>query len=677
MSSHSMNPMAPDPAHEAGCPDALRVGLIAFLFAGGCSVGPRTSGSGVVDEGPLVAGMPSVNRKLLPRQVTGVWHLDAEGERLSLRLWWDSLAGTLEGSMDAEADGALSTVDSVLFDAGAGTLSWRRALDGGADWYDTRVAEGVLVGRFAHLDSSARPGAPDYAHHISGWSDAQDRRTDRRVWDVVIDGDALARIRIDRSADTKSGFIGRMKIYASISRSAAGEEVERDLEVSGWDGTTLTFIVHDDAGGEFHGSAVIDGRLIRGSLQNAGGTNSAMAGARADVLGYGLTPQSPTKRAEWQRRVRLQLELLLMSGAPAPTDRHVEVLANHIVPTGSESLPADRDDDPRHWPERYELAELSFTSTLAGSAGGPELTRRAHGYLATPTGAAPAGGRSAVLAVNGHEGSAAQLFQPDNPIYWYGDAFARRGDIVLGLDISHRPLEDRAQLYVDYLDGDDYGNSNGVHPALKSPDMDSDWEEDGERVWDLMRALDYLRELPGVDPNRIIVTGLSMGGEVATLGAALDPRFAAAVVAGYSPDFGTMLYHGNHPCWLWQHAAIREYIDASDLQALIAPRPLLVETGRADTIFSSFSAPFAADKQVARRARVAWADHPERYLHYLHYDIHHFHAGDIDPRRTIEQGLRAPVAIAPETAWSTAWQTDEATAAVGATMFDFLDAMMK
>jgi hypothetical protein len=51
-----------------------------------------------------------------------------------------------------------------------------------------------------------------------------------------------------------------------------------------------------------------------------------------------------------------------------------------------------------------------------------------------------------------------------------------------------------------------------VHSSIRPDGLESsDWEQDGERVWDAMRALDYLISLPFVDSKNVVVTGLSMG----------------------------------------------------------------------------------------------------------------------------------------------------------------------
>ena len=60
--------------------------------------------------------------------------------------------------------------------------------------------------------------------------------------------------------------------------------------------------------------------------------------------------------------------------------------------------------------------------------------------------------------------------------------------------------------------GDDPSHGNGPHASIRPDELESsDWEEHGERVWDAMRALDYLISLPFVDSKNVIVTGLSMG----------------------------------------------------------------------------------------------------------------------------------------------------------------------
>jgi dienelactone hydrolase len=361
-----------------------------------------------------------------------------------------------------------------------------------------------------------------------------------------------------------------------------------------------------------------------------------------------------------------------------------------------------RDDNPQNVPQNYQITELHFhyllpnpyyMATIPNSC--PVMGREFHGYLATPNDIAPGEKRRAVLALNGHHGSAWQMLDPGSEdIYWYGDSFARHGYVVLAVDISHRPKQDSEPLYGN---GADYvGPKAALHPAIKAEGFeDSDWAEDGERAWDAMRGLDCLISLPYVDTSKILVTGLSMGGEITTIVAALDTRLRACIPSGFSPDLDVILHRANdktHHCWRWMHADMREYIDASDLHALIAPRLLVVQTGKQDVTFSNFKPPFASDKQVARRSRVAYGSECQQFIHYLHYGHHFYHVGDFDPGNPhAEQGIRIPTNIDPEgtppedcpdltfaPTWEAdpAWQKDEATQVIYPTLYHLLDALL-
>jgi dienelactone hydrolase len=364
-----------------------------------------------------------------------------------------------------------------------------------------------------------------------------------------------------------------------------------------------------------------------------------------------------------------------MAGDPAPLSRAVTVVSTS-GPVPSKMPAPDRDDDPSAFPQDYTVTEIFLDHTLRDPLGGAPLARRSHGRLFVPAGAPPPGGFPAVLALNGHTGSSLRMTDPDDVKYWFGDGYARRGFVVLALDVSHRPLEDRRGLYDDFLMGDSPMGGNFTHPAVKSPGLDSDWEEDGERAWDALRALDYLRSLPQVDAARLVVTGHSMGGEVASYVGALDEGVAVTVASAPSTDFGVMLHHGNHPCWRWLDADVREYLDMSDLHALDAPRALVIETGKADFTYSQMAAPWAGAKQVARRARPAYAGVERSFVHYLHYDQHHYHAGDLDPTMPVEQGVRVPGMEAPASPWSLDWQTDGATSG-SVTLFELIDAHLQ
>jgi hypothetical protein len=118
-------------------------------------------------------------------------------------------------------------------------------------------------------------------------------------------------------------------------------------------------------------------------------------------------------------------------------------------------------------------------------------------------------------------------------------------------------------------------------------------------AWSASRALDYLETDPAVDAKRVAVTGASRLGKTALWAAARDQRFAG-VIACCSGKIGATLYRRNYGSWIgsadeegahfWTAGNFRQYYDNVDalpvdshmLLALIAPRPVLLQTGKLD-----------------------------------------------------------------------------------------------
>jgi hypothetical protein len=292
--------------------------------------------------------------------------------------------------------------------------------------------------------------------------------------------------------------------------------------------------------------------------------------------------------------------------------------------------------------------------------------------LAVPTTPPPPAGYSLVVSLNGHLGSAEQQFHSDG-IFWYGDAYARRGYMVLSLDISHRPPEQSGGRYGDPVDGDSPETGNHAHPAIAAPGLESDWSDDGERAWDAMRGIDFLLSQKSINPNQIIVTGLSMGAEVTEIVSALDPRVTTAVPSGAPPDMALMVFHGNHPCWKWMHGDAVEFIDMSDYLALSAPRHVILESGKWDFVYSSFDTPYAVEKENAWRARVAYGDDAENFVHYLHSGGHQYRVGDSSDNSPSPGYIQVPQRIAPPGVnRAVDWEVDGETVSLNKTLFDLL-----
>ena len=106
----------------------------------------------------------------------------------------------------------------------------------------------------------------------------------------------------------------------------------------------------------------------------------------------------------------------------------------------------------------------------------------------------------------------------------------------------------------------------------------------GERVYDVMRAIDALEQFSQIDGDKIGCLGNSGGGTVTYYAACLDERIKIAMpscsVCTFSDSIGTIQH-----CVCNYIPGIAKYFDMGDLACLIAPRPLLVAAGDKDHIF--------------------------------------------------------------------------------------------
>jgi cephalosporin-C deacetylase-like acetyl esterase len=103
------------------------------------------------------------------------------------------------------------------------------------------------------------------------------------------------------------------------------------------------------------------------------------------------------------------------------------------------------------------------------------------------------------------------------------------------------------------------------------------------RVWDGIRALDYLTSRPEIDPERIGCTGNSGGGTLTTYLCAVDERIRVAVPGCYITTFGHR-FRSRVAADPEQNLipTIREGIDHFEMLALFAPRPLLIAAATQD-----------------------------------------------------------------------------------------------
>jgi hypothetical protein len=106
----------------------------------------------------------------------------------------------------------------------------------------------------------------------------------------------------------------------------------------------------------------------------------------------------------------------------------------------------------------------------------------------------------------------------------------------------------------------------------------------GWRVWDVMRAIDWIETRPELDAKRVGCMGISGGGTCTLFSSALEPRIRAAMVSGYLNTFRDSIMSLSH-CIDNYVPGILNWAEMYDVAGLIAPRPLFAESGERDPIF--------------------------------------------------------------------------------------------
>jgi dienelactone hydrolase len=106
----------------------------------------------------------------------------------------------------------------------------------------------------------------------------------------------------------------------------------------------------------------------------------------------------------------------------------------------------------------------------------------------------------------------------------------------------------------------------------------------GWRVWDVMRAIDWIETRTELDAHRVGCMGISGGGTCTLFATALEPRIRAAFVSGYLNTFRDCIMSVSH-CIDNYIPGILKWAEMYDVAGLIAPRPLFAESGTKDPIF--------------------------------------------------------------------------------------------
>ncbi len=202
------------------------------------------------------------------------------------------------------------------------------------------------------------------------------------------------------------------------------------------------------------------------------------------------------------------------------------------------------------------------------------------GYLLLPTRAA--GKLPGILYCHWHAGEydlgKEELFQSKHTPEAPGPALAARGYAVLAIDASG------------------FGERNGQGPdgpaerdytAEETASKFNLWA--GRSFWgmllrDDLMALDYLASRPEVDPDRLGVTGMSMGSTRTWWLMALDERLKTGVAIACLTRYRNLIEHGSiheHDIGYFVPGMLNHF-DSEAVISLIAPRPILFQTGDRD-----------------------------------------------------------------------------------------------
>jgi dienelactone hydrolase len=274
--------------------------------------------------------------------------------------------------------------------------------------------------------------------------------------------------------------------------------------------------------------------------------------SKAEVAPPFAAPQTLSDWEGERQDIRKELWVLLGRMPPRPKTPEIETLS--------------REDRGTYVVEKFRF------NNGAGST--------VPGYVILPKNVA--GRAPGILYCHWHAGEydlgKQELFEAKHTPEAPGPALAARGYVVVAIDATG------------------FGERNGQGPDGPG-EKDYKAEETaskfdlwvGRTFWgmllrDDLMALDYLASRPEVDANRIGVTGMSMGATRTWWLMALDERLKVGAATACMTRYENMILHGE----TWQHDIgyfvpnMLQHFDSEAVIALIAPRPILFQTGDQD-----------------------------------------------------------------------------------------------
>ncbi len=162
--------------------------------------------------------------------------------------------------------------------------------------------------------------------------------------------------------------------------------------------------------------------------------------------------------------------------------------------------------------------------------------------------------------------------------YDYGVQLAKRGIVAICPDC--RGFGERRDEALQSPTEKNFLNSTCFHLSHMAEAL-------GETVagmcaWDASRLIDYIYERDEWNTDTLGVVGFSGGGMQALYTAAIDERVKQVIISGYFYGFkdSLLLLNGNCNCNYVPH--LWEHFDMGDLGAMIAPRPMAIQSCEED-----------------------------------------------------------------------------------------------
>jgi dienelactone hydrolase len=166
--------------------------------------------------------------------------------------------------------------------------------------------------------------------------------------------------------------------------------------------------------------------------------------------------------------------------------------------------------------------------------------------------------------------------------YDYGLKMAQAGFVTYSLDwlgFGERDSRSKPHYFSGYGTHRDPCNVNYLCATLLGTTVMA------INLHDARCATDFVCEQPYVNPQKLGVMGLSLGGTMTTWCALTDDRYKAADVMCYAGPFYDIAYRTYNVCGSQVTPGLFSLVDTPELLGLIAPRPLLVELGVHDNCF--------------------------------------------------------------------------------------------